>query len=347
VRIVVMPDAVEDRPDAVALLRDEVHQLADGLQALTQAVGDNFQRLQQADEATAAARHAELTAALAALEPVRAQMASTLQRLEAIERQLLALPDLVAAAAPAPPATSAVAGSTAIDEPTAAPAANAAPEPEVRPSTPGPATVAAAPAAPAPARAAGSFLTFAMPGATMRFDQPQHYVLLPELSRVGFDAKSTLHDFTGVTSQLAGAFTADFDDPDGNWSGRVTCAAATLRTGVDGRDANMLEHLDTEHHPDICFDLQRFVPQPDGIDVGRQTARGEVVGTMTIRGKSRELRMPVRVTVDAGKRVVIAGETPLKLTDFEVPVPSQLGIIGMQDEVKVWVSLRARAKVGP
>jgi hypothetical protein len=47
--------------------------------------------------------------------------------------------------------------------------------------------------------------------------------------------------------------------------------------------------------------------------------------------------------VDDSKRVIVEGEMPLKLSDYGVPVPSQLGLINMQDEVKIWVALQARA----
>jgi polyisoprenoid-binding protein YceI len=192
------------------------------------------------------------------------------------------------------------------------------------------------------ARGKNGFLSFTVGGAPFRFDEPQDYVLVPELCRVGFDAKSTLHDFTGVTSQLRGSFRADFDDPQGAWTGEVVVQAASLATGVEGRDANMREHLDSKTHAEIRFVVQRFRPAPDGVDVGKQTARGDVVGTMRIRGQEKPLTMPVTIEVDPQKRVVITGQVPLKLSDYGVPVPSQLGLINMQDEVVVWVALRAR-----
>ena len=116
--------------------------------------------------------------------------------------------------------------------------------------------------------------------------------------------------------------------------------------GVDGRDSNMWEYLDTKTHAAIEFTIRKFVPAAGGVDVTKQTAKGEIAGTMTIRGKTREVRMPVTLEVDAQKRLIVKGEMPLKLSDYEVPVPSQLGVINMQDEVKVWVALRARVTAG-
>jgi polyisoprenoid-binding protein YceI len=200
--------------------------------------------------------------------------------------------------------------------------------------------------APPPKRAGAAFLSFAMPQARFRFDEPQQYTLLPELCRVGFDAKSTLHDFSGVTSQVRGGFRADLDDPDGAWTGDVSATAASLRTGVDGRDENMREHLDAKTHADIRFVVERFHPAAGGVDVAKQTLRGDVAGTMTIRGVSRPFRMPIHVEVDPQQRVVLTGQAPLKLGDYGVPVPSQLGLINMQEEVVVWIALRARAAAG-
>jgi polyisoprenoid-binding protein YceI len=174
----------------------------------------------------------------------------------------------------------------------------------------------------------------------------QTFEVVGELSRVGFDAKSTLHDFTGVTSQVAGTFRANLASPSGAWTGEVACAAATLVSGVDGRDDAMRDHLDTAHHAQIRFAIAGFTPAADGIDTKAQTFRGEVRGTMTIRGKSREVAMPITARVDESKRLVVEGQMPLKLSDYGVPVPNKLGLVKVEDEVKVWIALRARVRSG-
>jgi polyisoprenoid-binding protein YceI len=236
---------------------------------------------------------------------------------------------VVAAAAATPPLT--------------APAEPAVPEAAVAvapvPSAPIPAAAPAAPPKP-------GFLSFSLPASQFRFAEPQDYQLVAELCRVGFDAKSTLHDFTGVTKDVRGQFHADFDDPQGAWSGEILATAGSLQTGVEGRDTNMWEYLQTKEHPEIRFVIERFAPAVDGIDAGKQTVRGVVHGTMTIRGKSRALALPLAVEVDPQKRVVLTGQVSLKLSDYDVPVPSKLGVINMQDEVVVWIALRARTKVG-
>lgn len=357
------------RPDPGALLRDDLQALTAQLDRLSSAIADNFGKLHEASETSAQQRQGELLAALRGVDAAQQQLGVLAAAMQRSEQALAALPQQVEqgvraavaalpVAGPAPAATQPLAAQPLASEPLATQPAVSGGQGEAEPQGDGQPTQPQAaprqpdrPAAPAnpdaaPKPAAKTFLTFSMPDSGFQFGEPQDYVILSELSRVGFDAKSTLHDFTGVTSDVDGAFRADFDDPKGDWRGEVSCKAATLATGVDGRDEGLRERLDTDHHPRIRFELRSFVPAKDGVSVAQQTARGEVVGTMHIRGESRELRMPVKVSVDASKRVLIEGEVPLKLTDYKVPVPSQLGLINMQDEVKVWVSLRARKKAG-
>ena len=313
-------------PDPVALLRDELRSLQAEVGAMQQAMTTNFERLAEALENRAELRHADVQALRSELAALARQCQQ--QGSDAVARHAeLVARTATAATGPVP------------DAPTAP--VEKVPEPGPLPTPVVPPVAEPAPIAPKKA----GFLSFALPTARFQFDAPQDYVLVPELCRVGFDAKSTLHDFTGVTSQVRGRFRADFDDPAGAWTGEVTVQAASLKTGVDGRDDGLRERLDIGQHPELVFKIERFVPGGNGIDVAKQTASGELLGTMTIRGQARSVRMPLQIEVDPQKRVVVRGQLPLKLSDYGVPVPSQLGVINMQDEVVVWVALRARQQV--
>ncbi|MBM4063855.1 MAG: YceI family protein [Planctomycetes bacterium] len=363
-RVVVDLDDRATGPDPVALLRDDVATLQRDLGDLRTSLGGNFERLGTALEERAEARHGDekaLAREVAAVQQaqfgqradlgkVAAQVQGIDQRLAQLAEQVAAMPHAATGTAPAtagqPDAgvpAAAAPGSAEVPTPKAEPAAApAAVVPLAGAPEPGPPE--AAPAA-KPAQPKGSFLSFSVPATKFQFTEPQDYVLVADLCRVGFDAKSTLHDFTGVTSKVRGQFTADFDDPDGAFRGSVACEAKTLVTGVDGRDAALREHLDTEHHPEITFTIGRF--EPVEVDAGQLTCAGTIAGQMTIRGKTRDVRMPVKISVDPSKRVVIEGQMPLLLSDYGVPVPSQMGgAIKMQDEVQVWVALRARVQAG-
>lgn len=346
VKVVVSPDAAATGPDPIAELKDNVNVLGGELTTLQQALGSNFEQLAAGIDERASQRHGEVMALQRDLAAVQQQLAAMAQKNAGLEQQLAALVrqiEAMAASGGAVHAAAAPAGGDATlpakppeSVPVAVDAAPVAPEvakPDAKPEV----------AKAEPAKPKGNFL---FGGARFRCDEPHDYEIVPELSRVAFDAKSTLHDFTGVTQNVSGSFRIDFDDPQGAWTGSVRCDATTLKTGVDGRDSNMWEYLDTKNHPAIEFTMVKFEPVKDGVDVAKQTAKGEVVGTMSIRGKQKEVRMPVQLEIDAQKRLIVKGEMPLSLPDYEVPVPSQLGVINMQPEVKVWVSLRARVKTG-
>jgi polyisoprenoid-binding protein YceI len=82
------------------------------------------------------------------------------------------------------------------------------------------------------------------------------------------------------------------------------------------------------------------------VDPDARVVAGVVRGRMTIRGVERPFSMPVQVTVDAGQRLVIEGQAPLSLPDHGVPVPNKLGLITMEEDVQMWIALKARY-VGP
>ena len=339
VKVVVSPDAAAAGPDPIAELKDNVNVLTGELTTLQQALGSNFEQLAAGIDERAAARHAEVMALQRDLAGVQRQLAALGQENAGLRQQLAQIGKQLEAM----PASGAMHVASA---PSGAAALPAEPPPQTAPvvaETPPPAEVAEAPKKPEAAKPKGNFL---FGGAKFRCDEPHDYEIVPELSRVAFDAKSTLHDFTGVTQNVSGAFHLDFDDPQGAWTGSVRCDATTLKTGVDGRDSNMWEYLDTKNHPAIEFTIEKFEPAKDGVDVAKQTAKGEVVGTMSIRGKQKPVRMPVQLEIDAQKRLIVKGEMPLSLPDYDVPVPSQLGVINMEKEVKVWISLRARVKAG-
>jgi polyisoprenoid-binding protein YceI len=112
---------------------------------------------------------------------------------------------------------------------------------------------------------------------------------------------------------------------------------------VEDRDAGLRKRLETEVHPQIRFRILGFRLSPAGADKAGRTVAGTAIGEMTIRGQTRELEMPLKISVDDSRRVVIDGETTIKLTDYGVEVPSELGVISMEDDVKIWIALRARS----
>jgi len=320
------PEAPSDEADPLDLLRDDVSTVQLDIQRLSAGLGQNLETLAQGLDGNAEARHAEHTDALAALD---ARLSALAQREAETRRELAQLRQALAsrpATAPAPDgAASDPAPDDAPDQPEETPVAEA-PPPEPLPAA-------------APKRKRGLF-SFKLAGGGPDFTRSQRYQVIGSLSRVGFDAKSTLHDFSGVTSKVEGTLTARLDRDDPQASAMIRAAAAVLKTGVDGRDEEMRKVLAVEEHPWIRFDLAGLTVSTS--DPEAKTYRGTAHGTFTIKGVTRELDVPVEISVDASRRLEVSGQATLELPDYGVEVPSVAGAISVEEQVKVWLSLRLR-----
>ena len=304
---VTIQEAGDAGDDPLVLLEDRVATLSQDLDALVDSLGTNFQLVATAiqDEGALAegerariderlrALEAALPAALQARETAGA-LAAVLDRLERLE--------------PAPGAPLARRADASEEA--------GAPEPDevaaVAPDAPDETVAAAAePSAPARSEPAPrrSFLAFQLPDRDFRFEGTQTFELLGDLSRVGFDAKSTLHDFTGVSNRVQGELELDLARPEQGVHGLVEIRSSSLVTGLEGRDEAMLEHLAAEEHERILFEPVAF--ETGAVDAEARTVNGTVLGRMTIRGQTRDLRMPVRAHVDESRRLVLEGEVPI------------------------------------
>ncbi len=330
-------------PDPIELLRADVGVISGDLAGLNKGLGEALQALHDSLESAAGEREAALATRVVALEAKLDAMKSGAARdREMLQSAIAALGESVAEArleAASERENSVEAAPPVVVE--KAPEIVALPPvPDVAPEV-APAPVAPTPAASPPKR---GFLGFQLPSGAFAFDQRQRFAILPSLSRVGFDAKSTLHDFSGVTAKVDGKFSVNLAKPGEKPLGTITVETKSLDTGLVDRDVDMKKCLGAEQFASLTFEWSGF--SATSVDAKAMTVTGKAGGKLTIRGKSHDVSMPVKVSVDASKRIAIDGELSIKLSDYDVAPPSQLGLIKVEDEVKIWVALRARL-VGP
>lgn len=325
--------------DPVAELADRIATLEEDVRALARGLGEGLAQFDAALAEAADARHAEQGRRISAqFDALRRELsaqasrhaesdAKTLAELAMLRGALEAEAnaDLVVRAAPPPPLP---AEAEQPPEPIQAPVEPAPPEPGVPPEP-----VEAAP------RKRPSFLAFRLPSDEFSFEGPRTWEVLADLSRVGFDAKSTLHDFTGVTQAVDARLRLDLAHLDRTAEGSIEVDPATLDTGLEGRDDAMRDHLATDEHKVIRFELTSV--EPKEVDAAKMRATGTAFGKMTIHGRTLDVSMPVRLSVDGARRLHVDGEMPLVMSEYGIEVPSQLGLISVTDEVKVWIALRA------
>ena len=154
----------------------------------------------------------------------------------------------------------------------------------------------------------------------------------PEASEVAFRATSRLMNADGRFSRFAGDVTVDPADLN---SARVTVRveAASLDTGITMRDRHLRseDFFHVEKFPAITFESLRV----EG--AGRRLL---VVGRLTLRGVTREVRVPVDVSV-AGNRLEARGQFDVKRTDHRMIYDSTMNPIG--DRVRIEFAFRAEA----
>jgi polyisoprenoid-binding protein YceI len=159
-------------------------------------------------------------------------------------------------------------------------------------------------------------------------------------STVGFDATSTLHDFTGTTHAISADLRADSDDPARLAGGAVWIEARTLDTGNGSRDDDMRDLLDVKDHPQIVFRL-------DSISGRLEAGRGDLTarGRFTIKGveKARvvHFRFEPLPTPDGRITLHARGEVRFNMSEHGIKRPSIL-ISKVGDEVRVWFDLTLR-----
>src|SRR5262245_32639446 len=342
-------EATARGPDPVELLRADVTQLSTDVGALTEGVGGQLEALHGAIEENARVRAEAQAAEIAALKKQVQELQARLDRSVQEEAAARARLDQALAGIGTRLDAVAAAGASVAPEPVVEvpPAVEVSGEPKNAPltgtepeTTPPSAEPGHEETTPAEAPAKG-FLTFKLPSRSFAFDKPQRWSILPALSRVGFDAKSTLHDFSGSTQKVEGELVANLAHPDVGCRGKVTVDASSLDTGEPERDAEMRAALGLSASPQLAFEWSGFLTESS--DAAAMKTAGTVVGKLTIHGTTREITMPVRISVDASRRASVEGEVEIQMKDFGVKPPRKLGVLKVEDTVKIWIALRARS----
>ena len=161
---------------------------------------------------------------------------------------------------------------------------------------------------------------------------PRRYVIQPEASEVGFKATSRLMNADGRFHRVRGEVVVDPSDPS-TARVSVTIDANSIDTGIGLRDSHLRsgDFLDADRHPDIAFESVRVEA------VGR---RATVTGRLTVRGVTREISVPIDLTLSE-VALVATGELVVNRRDYGMDYNSAINPIG--NEVRVSFTFRARA----
>jgi polyisoprenoid-binding protein YceI len=175
-------------------------------------------------------------------------------------------------------------------------------------------------------------------------------------SKVTVAGTSTIHDWTVETSLIGGTMELGPEFPleasKNPKPGKVQAKAETviftssIKSGKKSMDEVMYETMDQKKHPKITFKLQELslkeTPQAGS------PLKFDAVGVLNVSGTLKTNAMEVTMMPsDGGDKILVKGETNLKMTDFGMKPPSpsiSLGLVKTGDDVKVsfeWVTAKA------
>lgn len=114
----------------------------------------------------------------------------------------------------------------------------------------------------------------------------------------------------------------------------VTADMTQIRTNQSRRDPAVQRSLET-----TTFGEATFVSTGE-VDLGSEAASGsksvavEVPGTLTVHGVSKEVTISVEAQLSSGV-VVVAGTSPVKLSDFGVEAPKAPVVLSVSDDAEI------------
>ena len=152
------------------------------------------------------------------------------------------------------------------------------------------------------------------------------WVLDPRRSSIGLKSRSMwgVAPVKGVFREVSGHGTVS---PDGEVSGTVTVAAASIDTNNTRRDTHLrsADFFDSDNNPDITFTADDIRPS------GRAVA---VTGTLTVRDRTRLLSFDAVASVPGDGEVWLDAEVHINRADFGLTW-NQMGMASMNNTLTI------------
>jgi polyisoprenoid-binding protein YceI len=160
-------------------------------------------------------------------------------------------------------------------------------------------------------------------------------------SSVRWELPVTFEPIKGVVPLFHGSIEAK-PLSTGAWdvSARIVVSAAAMRTGNRRRDRTLREKvLETARYPEIVFELRQFTGDLSRFRPG-QTFPVQVVGDLTVHGKTAPVQLPVDVSVFP-KAVILTGSFPVHWKAYGLEDPSFPVVARVKEPMFVAFRLRA------
>ena len=146
------------------------------------------------------------------------------------------------------------------------------------------------------------------------------------INNAGFKLDAPLEAINGSASGVSGTVIFDPENP-GATKGKIIVATASLMLPNPMQKQHMLgdKWLDAAKYPEITFESKEF----KNVQTAGDTTTADVTGTFTLKGVSKEITVPVKLTYLKGKLgervpnqkgdlLVIRANFTIKRSDFNI-----------------------------
>jgi polyisoprenoid-binding protein YceI len=159
------------------------------------------------------------------------------------------------------------------------------------------------------------------------------WVLDPRKSSIGLKSRSMwgLAAVNGVFREISGT---GIVSPDGEVSGTVTVAAASIDTSNTRRDTHLrsADFFDSGNHPDITFTTGGIRASGQGV---------AVTGTLTVRGRTRPVSFGAAASVHGDGEIWLDAEVVINRADFGLTW-NQIGMASMHSTLTIHAAFTRR-----
>jgi polyisoprenoid-binding protein YceI len=149
---------------------------------------------------------------------------------------------------------------------------------------------------------------------------------------LSFDGKSSLGDFTGVTTSVRGHMTGGAALADVR--GWVEAPVSTLKTANDRRDRDLVKTMEAATYPNIRFELTGVQPVWERGDSAEVTLQGNFV----IHGVTRAESVKASVVRDSSG-IRIMATLPMNLHDYQINKLTRFLVFKMKPDIVVHVDV--------
>jgi polyisoprenoid-binding protein YceI len=192
-------------------------------------------------------------------------------------------------------------------------------------------------------------ILFALAGAGLAAPESFDFKDAKGINNVAFKVDAPLEAVNGNANGVSGIVTFDPDNP-GATRGKIVVVSASLRVPNSMQQGHMHSDkwLDVAKYPDITFDAREL----KNVKTDGNVTAAEVAGTFTLKGVSKELTVPVKLTYlkdklsarlpsMKGDLLVIRSNFSIKRSDFNI-MPHQFED-KVSDEIELTLSIAGAA----